>query len=1007
MMPGWRSAAFRLLSLAMVLGIVFPVMAQGQTQDTRSAEISAALNAGDGEKAGVLIRAQLTPAFAEANPELAARLAYQLTEIAGRNGDWSGVYDALNAIAVPLIGKLRGEALDGFIFNLAVAAGMLKKTDEQDLWLDKSVEIAVAEAGAQSSRALTARANAAYSLLSTGRDDDALKRMLSALDAMETYGAADLFFKTAGQAGDAFYQRAGQEAAASIFERGLGSRLVENDKGPGKGFFWFNTAVYLRDIGSFDDAIKMHYRAMNYLYAYFGSDSREGNSAYEGLAQTLHAAGHLPSAEAAYRYVYKSMLQTQGEDDPDVWRTMNNLAAVLRSLKLPAEALELDKAVYNKRFHAEGGGAPDTVVSAMNMAHDMIDAGRFKEAGEVLAAISRIIAQPGYSEAYRAANARWRDYVAYRRGEKTLTRADIETASILETDGMDIEQRLAFFDLYAAEAEKTGLTERAVDLRIAALQAARDRFGTSHPFTFEAALALARLREKTDPAAAVIDYRELDAALFDWTQANVTASGSLPAAHAARMLADDMLGSFAGFAQNNPDAARLFAASLDNWKTLSRQAERGLREEAETATDARYRDLIDAYFSSFGRFREIVTGSLYTADLAPLQQAMEQAREALNAERRKRGLDEITPWFRSEKAEFAAAVEPETGDVLVDLAVTRTWPADRGGDPQAYTVRAVVSRHGAADEVVEIGGIATGKGERPLQQAVDELSARLAKALGAAAGGANALYVIPDDFLFQWPIAELRLEDGKRLGETVDVHIATGRQAYRFRGKDNRFGSDKSALLVGGLIYDRAGKVPDLPQTLVEVEEIARLSKAAGALAALLTGRDATEAKVREASSGTSVLHFATHGFYGADAEASAKLFNAGFDLSLASAAEKAEQDSDNVVYAREMLGWNLRRTDLVVIAACDTALGDLGVTSTIRGLPLALSVAGARRSLLTLDAVPDTATSRFMIRYYEHLTAPGTSYADAFIRTKRDAWAGKIEGVSPDQTYAFVLFEH
>lgn len=1006
MMPGWRSAAFRLLPLAMVLGIASPVMAQGQAQETRSAEISAALKAGDGEKAGVLIRAQLTPAFAEADPEVAARLAYQLTEIAGRNGDWSGVYDALNAIAVPLIGKLRGEALDDFIFNLAVSAGMLKKTGEQDRWLDKSVEIAVAEAGAQSSRALTARANAAYSLLSTGRSDDALKRILSTLDAMETYGAADLFFNTAGQAGDAFYQRAGQEAAATIFQRGLGSRLLENDNGPGKGFFWFNTAVYLRDIGSFDDAIKMHYRAMNYLSAYFGSDSREGNSAYEGLAQTLHAAGHLPSAEAAYRYIYKSMLQTQGEDDPDVWRTMNNLAAVLRSLKLPAEALELDKAAYNKRFHAEGGGAPDTVVSAMNMAHDMIDAGRFKDAGEVLAAISRITAQPGYSEAYRAANARWRDYVAYRRGEKTLTRADIETASILETDGMDIEQRLAFFDLYAGEAEKSGLTERAVELRVAALQAARDRFGTSHPFTFEAALALARLREKTDPATAVIDYRDLDATLFDWTRANVTASGSLPAAHAARVLADDMLGSFAAFAQSNPDAARLFAASLDNWKTLSRQAERSLREEAETTTDRRYRDLIDAYFSSFGRFREIVTGSLYTAELAPLQQAMEQAREALNAERQNRGLDEITPWFRSEQAVFAPAVEPEAGDVIVDLAVTRAWPADRGGDPQSYTVRAVVSRHGAADEVVEIGGITT-EGQRPLQEAVDELSTRLAKALGKAAGGAKVLYVIPDDFLFQWPIAELRLEDGKRLGETVDVHIATGRQAYRFRSKNNRFGSDKSALLVGGLIYDRAGKVPDLPQTLVEVEEIARLSKAAGARVDLLTGRDATEAKVREASSGTSVLHFATHGFYGADSEASARLFNAGFDLSLASAAEKAEQDSDNIVYAREMLGWNLRRTDLVVIAACDTALGDLGVTSTIRGLPLALSVAGVRRSLLTLDAVPDAATSRFMIRYYEHLTAPGTSYADAFIRTKRDAWAGRIDGVSPDQTYAFVLFEH
>ena len=47
------------------------------------------------------------------------------------------------------------------------------------------------------------------------------------------------------------------------------------------------------------------------------------------------------------------------------------------------------------------------------------------------------------------------------------------------------------------------------------------------------------------------------------------------------------------------------------------------------------------------------------------------------------------------------------------------------------------------------------------------------------------------------------------------------------------------------------------------------------------------------------------------------------------------------------------------------------------------------------------------MIRFYENLLGEDMSYADAFIRTKREAWAGKIEGMPPELTYAYILYEH
>ena len=165
---------------------------------------------------------------------------------------------------------------------------------------------------------------------------------------------------------------------------------------------------------------------------------------------------------------------------------------------------------------------------------------------------------------------------------------------------------------------------------------------------------------------------------------------------------------------------------------------------------------------------------------------------------------------------------------------------------------------------------------------------------------------------------------------------------------------------------------------------------------------------MRAAADGKAILHFSTHGFFERGEGLSERLMNAGFVLSDAKPSdEPREGDSDNIVYARELLSWNLRSSQLVVVSACDTALGDIGVTSTVRGLPLALSVAGARRTLLTVEEVGDQETMQFMARFYENLFGGGMSYADAFIKTKREAWAGKIDGFPADLTSAYILFEH
>ena len=953
------------------------------------------------------LRQALTHDLAEKEPSRAGKLITTLVNRTATAGGWPETYAVIAAQAAPLMERLEGGELDAFLFDFSVAAGNAGKPAEQDALLRQMVEGAQENKTEDARRYHRALVNKAYALLSTDRDDEAFDALMAALDTLEASGEDGHFFNTVSEGGDAFMTHASAEMAAEIYERGMTSPLFASTTSPGRAFLMFNYAVFLRDTGVYDEALRLHLPAMNELFSIFGPESKEGYDAYDGLAQTMHAAGQLAGAEAAYSYMVPQMWRLFGADDPDYWRVRNNHAAVLRSLKLPSDALIIDFDVYLKRHDKYGNAAPLTLASALNMAHDQLDLERWEDAERTLKSLEAIATDMDYAPRYIQMIAAWRDYVAYRSGVKAIEDAALRDTAGLEGRTAGTEQRLAYLDLYASEAERRGYDDLALTYREGARDVAYERFTEAHPLSFEAELARLQLLSRLKPEEAAEGFRQLDAAMSGWTRANVTAAGSLSAARSARILADDMLAAFADFARDNADAARHFAAALDSWKTLTRQTELDLRREAETTEDQAYRELILTYFRKFGRFRELVTGTLYTDELDPQRSEMEEARKALNEARAARGLPEVTPWFRGPVTLPGAVAEPEAGDVIVDLAVTRRWPVERRGYPDAYELRAVISRPGQPPQVDQIGTIRMKDGEAPAGFVMKAIETRLAKVLASAAEGAGSLYIIPDDSLYQWALAELRTGDGKRLGELVDVHLITSREAYAYRDSHSRPEPGAGILLAGGLDYGPDASVVPLPGTASEVQAIAELAGAAGFKPSLLTGKTATESGVRAGAESSSIIHLATHGFYREDDDGAARLTNTGFVLADLQDSGEGDDPSDNVVHAREVLDWNLSGAGLVIIAACETALGDPGVTATVRGLPMALSIAGARRSLLTIDNVPDRATSRFMIRFHEHLLRDGMSYSKAFIATKRDAWAGRIEGVDPELTYAFVLFEH
>lgn len=76
----------------------------------------------------------------------------------------------------------------------------------------------------------------------------------------------------------------------------------------------------------------------------------------------------------------------------------------------------------------------------------------------------------------------------------------------------------------------------------------------------------------------------------------------------------------------------------------------------------------------------------------------------------------------------------------------------------------------------------------------------------------------------------------------------------------------------------------------------------------------------------------------------------------------------DGYLTAKEAAQLRLDGTDLMVLSACDTGSGTEQSGEGLYGLQRALTVAGARSTLLSLWRVEDAATAYFMRRYYERL---------------------------------------
>ena len=117
-------------------------------------------------------------------------------------------------------------------------------------------------------------------------------------------------------------------------------------------------------------------------------------------------------------------------------------------------------------------------------------------------------------------------------------------------------------------------------------------------------------------------------------------------------------------------------------------------------------------------------------------------------------------------------------------------------------------------------------------------------------------------------------------------------------------------------------------------------------------------------------------------------------------------QGDDGLLQAGEIVQLKLN-TDLVILSACETAVGPLQGQEGVAALSRAFLLAGARNVVSTFWSIDDTVSLSLMDLFYKHLAAR-KSAAEALTAAKRDIlqqygrnvlpyfWAGfSFEGVA------------
>lgn len=306
---------------------------------------------------------------------------------------------------------------------------------------------------------------------------------------------------------------------------------------------------------------------------------------------------------------------------------------------------------------------------------------------------------------------------------------------------------------------------------------------------------------------------------------------------------------------------------------------------------------------------------------------------------------------------------------------------------------------------------------------------RLVLPMMTAMGQRKQLLIAPDGNLFLVAFETLPLDDQRLLIDECEVsYLGTGRDAIRFASEASTRVSEVAIVAAPdfdlsetvaapeagdtgsgfteargerGWIKGLAGRFAALPGAVSEGEEV--FARFPGAR--LLTGRDAVKSSVRRLKR-PAILHFATHGFAlppSANEGNSDVMLRSGLALAGANAwldgGTLPPEAEDGFITAEDIATLDLIDTEMAVLSACETGVGEVLSGEGVFGLRRAFSVAGVRSTVMSLWKVPDEETKELMVAFYDNLLK-GVPRPTALRAAKL---ALRSRGVSPQSWGAFI----
>jgi len=241
------------------------------------------------------------------------------------------------------------------------------------------------------------------------------------------------------------------------------------------------------------------------------------------------------------------------------------------------------------------------------------------------------------------------------------------------------------------------------------------------------------------------------------------------------------------------------------------------------------------------------------------------------------------------------------------------------------------------------------------------------------------LIIVPDGLLWELPFQALQSSASTYLIQDCSVSYAPSfgvllEMRKHRQLQDHSLGATQTLLAFGNpdLGSDqnpqeritRGGNLTNLPAAEIEVKRLGQLY--GGKNSRVYTGAEASKGLFKAEAGHYQILHLATHGVVN----------NAQPMYSQVVLAQGKEKEG-GLLEAWEIMKMDLK-ADVVVLSACETGLGRVGIGEGMIGLSWAFFVAGTPTTVVSQWKVDSTSTAELMLAFHGNLKAAKSSKSDS-----------------------------